>query len=93
MASPSAAGIAALVRQYFMDANFWARTCNRLYANCRTFTPSGVLIKAVMLHSGGRMVKKSWTYGAIALGAPPDYIQVGIPDTYQKISCNISSKT
>jgi subtilisin family serine protease len=76
MASPSAAGIAALVRQYFIDSNFWAKTCNKLYSSCRSFIPSGVLIKAIMLHSGSRMVKKSWTYGAIALGATPDYIQV-----------------
>ena len=29
MAAPSAAGIAAMVRQYFMDASFWAAINNR----------------------------------------------------------------
>ena len=57
MATPSAAGAALLVRQYFTDATgvFWKKVCNKAYAFCKSFTASGVLIKAVLLHSGSPM--------------------------------------
>ena len=57
MAAPVVAGTALLIRQYFMDMTqrFWTKMCNRAYFSCRAFQPSGVLIKAVILHSGSRM--------------------------------------
>ncbi|RYY89330.1 hypothetical protein EON63_00865 [archaeon] len=55
MATPAAAGVALMVRQYFLDSRFWPATCNSNYRNCRAFTPSGVLVRAVMVHGGARM--------------------------------------
>lgn len=58
MASPAAAGAALLVREYFMVSSsvFWSGQCNSAYHTCHSFTPSGVLVKAILLHSGTRMV-------------------------------------
>jgi subtilisin family serine protease len=57
MATPAAAGIGLLVRQYFMSPSsaFWAGHCNLVNSFCRAFTPSGVLVKAVLLQSGSAM--------------------------------------
>jgi len=57
MATPAAAGIGLLVRQYFMSSSsaFWAGHCNLVNSFCRAFTPSGVLVKAVLLQSGSAM--------------------------------------
>lgn len=55
MATPGAAGATALVRQYFMDASFWANYCNSLYPTCGAFTPSGSMLKTTILHSGENM--------------------------------------
>jgi hypothetical protein len=57
MATPAAAGIGLLVRQYFMSPSsaFWAGHCNLANSFCRAFTPSGVLVKAVLLQSGSAM--------------------------------------
>ena len=54
MATPAAAASAALIRQYFQDPSFWAATCNKSYEICTTgsFSPSGYLLKALLLHSG-----------------------------------------
>jgi hypothetical protein len=59
MATPAAAGIALLVRQYFMSSNssFWTGRCNPADKFCGAFTPSGVLVKAILLHSGSAMSK------------------------------------
>jgi len=61
MASPGAAGVALLIRQYFMDTTnaFWSLLCNKAYRNCNPFEPSGVLVKAVLLHSGTQMASFS----------------------------------
>ena len=61
MASPAAAGAALLIREYFMDTSnkFWSGLCNSAYKYCKSFTPSGVLLKALILHSGNRMVHQS----------------------------------
>lgn len=77
MATPAVAGAAALIRQYFRDDKFWSKTCNKDYDNCKKFRPSGVLIKALLLHSGQPMS----TYKGINsgddmnLGMPPDNVQ------------------
>ena len=78
MATPAAAGAALLVRSYFMSSssNFWPGMCNTAYSFCRTFTPSGVLVKAVLLHSGAQMSLFDGSgNSSTPLGAPPDCLQ------------------
>ena len=55
MACPSAAGAAALIHDYFQNENFWMKYCDKSYKWCQSFTPSGPLTKAVLLHSGSTM--------------------------------------
>ena len=78
MATPAAAGNGILIRQYFMDPNgkFWRAVCNTAYRSCKSFTPSGPLIKGIAIHSGSRMTKLNGggDYD-VYLGAPPDFIQ------------------
>lgn len=78
MASPCAAGNALLIRQYFQDPDkkFWLAVCSPLYPSCASFTPSGVLIKALLLHSGSAM--------ALYNGGGSDDVPLGAaPDSYQ----------
>eukprot|EP01041_Mallomonas_annulata_P002618 gene2618-5114_t len=75
MASPSAAGVAALIIQYFQDARFWKQWCNIKYPSCAVFTPSGVLIKAIILHSAVPMTLYNGLKIKTTLGTPPDSIQ------------------
>lgn len=78
MASPSAAGSALLVRQYFMDTNtrFWTKYCYVKYRTCKAFTPSGSLTRAILLHSVSPMslFNGGGSYD-VPLGPPPDYMQ------------------
>lgn len=77
MASPGAAGVAALIRQYFTDSRFWSRLCEPGDPSCRSFTPSGVLIKTIIIHSGQRMNNyNGGSQGVIGLGS-------GTPDAFQ----------
>jgi hypothetical protein len=58
MATPAAAGAAALMRQYFQDreGKFWTLVCSPPSdVFCAAFTPSGMLLKALLLHSGEAM--------------------------------------
>jgi hypothetical protein len=78
MATPSAAGVALLVRQYFMDNSnrFWTAVCNHNYRSCHSFIPSGPLLKAILVHGGRKM--KLFDGGGefdVVLGVPPDFIQ------------------
>ena len=85
MAAPATAGAALLIRQYFMDSNFWASICNRRYATCRAgaFEPSGYFLKGVFLHSGQPMDRYSvpiydnymTKIPSFKLGSPPDVYQ------------------
>lgn len=84
MATPLVSGSALLIRQYFMDSNFWATLCGTEHRNCKdgAFTPSGFLLKSLILHSGqavplySRPVHDSLnTLSSFPLGAPPDYFQ------------------
>ena len=72
-----AAGNAALVMDYFTNPNFWVKLCNSGYSLCRQFQPSGVLTKAILLHSGAQM--SIYNYGTtesnVNLGATPDIYQ------------------
>jgi hypothetical protein len=79
MATPAAAGIALLIRQYFIDSQqrlFWLAVCRNTYSWCKSFTPSGVLVKAILLHSGTAMaLYNAGGSGDIKLKAPPDSMQ------------------
>lgn len=78
MATPSAAGASLLLRNYFMsaDPNFWAGMCNPSYLFCGPFTPSGVLIKALLINSGSEMaLYHGGGPSDIPLQAPPDTMQ------------------
>jgi hypothetical protein len=78
MATPSASGSALLVRDYFSinDTDFWIGTCNPAYRYCKAFTPSGLLVKAVLINSGSAMVLYHGGGPAdIPLGPPPDEMQ------------------
>ncbi len=75
MAAPGAAGIAGIVRQYFSDPQFWATMCNPIYSACKAMSASGVLVKAILLHSGTSMTLYDGTSGAIPLTSTPDILQ------------------
>lgn len=84
MATPVVAGIAALLRQYFMDSAFWEKSCNPAYKTCQlgAFTPSGYLLKALLLHSCQGVHQYSTTdfdfktkIKSFQLGIAPDMIQ------------------
>jgi len=78
MASPGAAGSAALIMEYFANSKYWATYCNKAYNFCKSFLPSGVLVKTLLLHSGSQM--RMYNYGSeennIDLGPTPDIYQV-----------------
>lgn len=54
MATPVAAGNAALIREYFSKPLFWSSLCNPAYKACRNGSQviSGVMLKALVLQSG-----------------------------------------
>ena len=78
MASPAVAATGALIRQYFSDSRFWAQACNKLYGNCAPFTPSGVLVKTIILHAGMKMNQKHGISSNNPLGLAPDNVQVNV---------------
>ena len=53
MATPATAGMASLVRQYFTDGFYPSGTA----ASADAFTPSGALIKAVLIHGTQRLLR------------------------------------
>ena len=81
MATPIVAGNALLVRQFFMDSNFWAKVCNSADAQCGALSaPSASLIKAVLLNSGSAVARYGIPHdggeeGTQLLGDPPDVFQ------------------
>ena len=86
MATPAAAASAALIRQYFEDPLFWAHSCNITYAMCSggPFTPSGYLLKALLLHSGIGI--------KTPVGKVPDQHQgYGLVDLYSLLPLNNSN--
>ena len=86
MSTPVTAGTAALIRQYFANSSFWEQEC-LLYQEdtsfCSSFSPSGVLVKAVLLSSGEPMnayssystTAQTTVLGDVILGEPPDEFQ------------------
>lgn len=77
MAAPGAAGMVALIRQYFVDNEgmYWSAVCNQNYAFCSGFNPSGVLAKAILLHSGSAMLDVNVHSGQQPIAAPPGNVQ------------------
>jgi hypothetical protein len=78
MASPSAAGAGALIRQYFIDNNsqFWRAVCNPSNPSCRSFTPNGPLIKAILIHGGINMTMFAGGGSKnVQLSGSPDFTQ------------------
>jgi len=73
MASPVAAGNAALIRQYLMGSSFWGTFCHRSYSLCTGLGiyPSGALVKAMMIHSAVPMS----SYGSSKITGLPDMQQ------------------
>lgn len=73
------AGTAALIRQYFIDKRFWAIYCNSNYSLCTSgaFSPSGYLVKSLILHSGRsmnhRVVNSSYSMDLSAQTIPNIY--------------------
>lgn len=51
MAAPATAGAAALVREYFMKG-YYTETGGPVPNLANGFTPSGALVKAIIIHSG-----------------------------------------
>ena len=86
MATPVTAGTALLVRQYFMDSQFWGSTCGdsrNKFCRMGSFEPSGYLMKALLLHSGRSVSRYSdpaydaepTAYPSFELESPPDNFQ------------------
>lgn len=72
MATPVVSASAALVRQYFMDG--WYPTGAKVAAN--SMTPSGALVKAILINSAAAMKVYHARDGTIiSLGSPPDNYQ------------------
>lgn len=93
MASPSAAGAAALIMQYFRDYRFWAKNCNSIYWFCKPIFPSGRMVKAILLHSGTGMTKKHGISADLDqyLGDPPDNVQASINSSACVMQCIMRS--
>ena len=75
MASPGAAGLAALAKEYFERSDLWESACNKKYKFCQSYKISGVLTKALLLHSGTKMTVLNDGDNNQILGDPPDNIQ------------------
>lgn len=80
MATPAVSGNAALIRQYFEDASFWAASCRNTYAKCSggAFSPRGATVKAAVIHSGAQMSRyvSYFSYEETqSIGSTPDIMQ------------------
>ena len=77
MSAPAITGAALLIRQYFKSWKFWKSMCNTDYDNCDKWTPSGVLIKAIILHAGRPMEQYNGinSDSRYELGPTPDSVQ------------------
>jgi len=71
MATPGVAGAALLIRQYFMEGWYPSGT----KAEADRFTPSGALIKAVLVNSGQALVGVQKKYGGPTSSVPYDHHQ------------------
>ncbi|CAE7696075.1 unnamed protein product, partial [Symbiodinium microadriaticum] len=82
MATPVVAGMALLLREYFL--NVYPQLCSPGYGACtgESITPSGYLLKAVLLHTAQPVASYSTpnfdgktTIASYTLGTPPDSVQ------------------
>lgn len=71
MSCPLVAGLALLVRQYFMEG--WYPTGVKTTAN--RFVPSGALVKAMLINSAVRVQRYTNNSVVLMLGPPPDMYQ------------------
>jgi len=80
MATPGVAGVALILRDYFLNA--WSSVCPSHYTYCKSFVPTGYLLKAIIIHSGQAV--RSYSESAFnsktdiashSLGSPPDSVQ------------------
>lgn len=49
MAAPAIAATAVQLREYFLS--HYHKYCRRNYAYCKSFSPSGYLLKALLIHA------------------------------------------
>lgn len=83
MATPVTASNSAMIRQYFANESFWQAECSKYTtpaSSCSAFSPSGVLVKAVLITSGEPMYAyltrgRATVIPDTILGVPPDYFQ------------------
>ena len=80
MATPGVAGTALILRDYFL--NVWSSVCLSYYSQCKSFVPTGYLLKAILIHSGQAVSSYSESafdsktdFAAHSLGSPPDSVQ------------------
>jgi len=80
MAAPTVAGNAILLREYFR--NMYQDVCRSEYTFCKSFTPTGYLLKAMLIHSTDAVKRYSETafnsktsLSSYSLGSPPDSVQ------------------
>jgi hypothetical protein len=85
MATPVTAGTAILVRQFFMDPNFWSKLCRAENKFCieGAFAPSGFLLKALFLHSGRSVSRYSDPVYDAEPTAFPSFLLESPPDNFQ----------
>jgi hypothetical protein len=79
MATPAVAGNAAVIRQFFQDKKFWAKKCNVGYTLCKTFSPRGATVKAVLINSADKMLQYYGNTDTVentqSLSSTPDFYQ------------------
>ena len=82
MATPATAGMAVIIRQYFMSG-FYGSTTVGVADSTKGFTPSGALIKAMLIHSAVSLTKAvevSTTTGHTVVNT---WTSVQLPDNNQ----------
>lgn len=82
MATPATAGMAVIIRQYFMSG-FYGSTTVGVADSTKGFTPSGALIKAMLIHSAvplTKAVEVSTTTGHTVVNT---WTSVQLPDNNQ----------
>jgi hypothetical protein len=80
MAAPVVSGSAIILREYFME--HYLKVCHTHYTYCKAFTPSGYLLKAVLIHSSipvksysSSVFDTKTSLDSFLLGATPDSVQ------------------
>ena len=79
MATPATAGMASLVRQYFTDGFYPSGSA----ASADAFTPSGALIKAVLIHGTQRLLRAVSSSSASATSIKTFDTSAALPNSDQ----------